>query len=307
MRIILLYLFIFLTALFFLINIDETNTGNSLFNNQAYELMNIENVDTSLIMKENIKIGVVDVGITNNHPNIKSIPLNKTFSDSEDVKHGDIVSGIIAAHAGGNNNFTGILPGVTIYTYNLSSDDLSTQALTQALEVMNNEKLDVVNISLATPYDDVALYNMVQQMITQGTVVISSSGNYPKNTDYFLSSYNIPGLILVGALGKNNDLLNETTYNTSIDVWAIGENVFSLGSATGSVEAYSGTSLAAPIVTALVVLMKVKCTNKELSPVEIERMIVSSATPFMTKWQSKDVNARILDYKDTLLSCGGKS
>jgi subtilisin len=155
--------------------------------------------------------------------------------------------------------------------------------------------MDIINICLSTPVYCEELYDSIKYAIDNGTIIICSSGNTGNEQKLYPSSFNIEGLISVGAIDKNLNVLPTTTFNDSVDVFAPGEDIFFNNPDTKSV---SGTSLAVPIVTSLVILIKAKCPD--LTPKMVENIIKENSNSYTVKWQINYKNIKVITFKKTL-------
>jgi len=275
----------------------------SLNNNLLYYY---KYVDINPLVK-NIKIGIIDVGFSNNNPNIETISLNKEnlLNEKSGNLHGDMVAEIIVSKRNVDRDFVGVLPGVTVFTYNLSPNKLNTEGLKEAFEVMSENHMDIINVSLATAYDDPALKTVIDKVVKEGMVIVAAAGNYQDGRNYFPAAYNTPGVISVGAVSTTQQTLDRTAYNTNIDIWAVGENVYPSTSNDIISSEYRGTSIATPIITSLVALIMTECNKEKLSPSVIERMIISNSSPYKSHWKGRSINLRIVDFKKTIGECEG--
>ncbi|MFD1608461.1 S8 family peptidase [Oceanobacillus luteolus] len=272
------------------------------YNQDIYELLNLEPGINKLEFNSELKVGIIDTGFDLKHPNLNLISMNQIGNQTKD-QHGTTISGIISAKANEINDFSGVIPGLSLYVYDLPSEKLKVENLTLAINELRENDVDVINISLATNMYDEELYNAVLNAINEDIVIVASGGNFGDNDKYYPASFEIPGLISVGALNMSNDVLASSTYNDTIDVWAPGENVYSLGASHNSLDNYVGTSVSTPFVTSLVAKVIGNCNDKNLNPGQIEKLIKKSATSFSTKWQNKEVNVFLINFKKTLNEC----
>ena len=116
------------------------------------------------------------------------------FNRKLENPHGDIVAEILVSKPNEDREFTGVLSGVTVFTYNLSPDKLNTDGLKEAFEVMYENGMDVINVSLATSYDDPALSPVVMMkkvvvgialIVIMLSVVVYNHLQQPNNNDIF--------------------------------------------------------------------------------------------------------------------------
>lgn len=119
-------------------------------------------------------------------------------------------------------------------------------------------------------------YLAVKEITENGTVLILAGGNSPASTAHS-NIANIPGVIVVSSLDKNNK--HATTgdaHNQWIDICAPAKGVLR-GDVGNIYAAGSGTSIAAPFVAGTIALMLE--VNPHLTPAEIEDIIKASADP----------------------------
>jgi subtilisin family serine protease len=103
---------------------------------------------------------------------------------------------------------------------------------------------------------------------------------------------------LVGAIDSNLDILPFTTVNDRIDVYAPGKDIYAIEK-NNSVNCFSGTSVATPIVASLIVLIKAK--NPNFQPPEVENLLKGSSDVFLVNWKNHNKkNIRKLSFKKTL-------
>jgi gliding motility-associated-like protein len=106
---------------------------------------------------------------------------------------------------------------------------------------------------------------------SSGIVLVAASGNSGSDVLVYPASYN--GVISVGATDINDVVAPFSTYNDSVDVMAPGMSVLTTtaDSASGDYGTASGTSLSAPLVSAICALMK--ANSPAMTPVDIENCL----------------------------------
>jgi hypothetical protein len=210
--------------------------------------------------------------------------------------HGTHVAGLIAA--AGNNNFgiRGILSEkVSLMVLNVTGKYHSAmpEDIEEAIYYAVKMGADIINISLGSPGRVDSIAHAIVYAVNNGVSVVSSVGNESINLDnsfYVPGSYaaHIPGLISVGAFdvidGRKCGVSNYS--NTFVEIMAPGCNRSNpqsglLSLANDSNFKYrQGTSMAAPIVTGGLALMKAyhrDILGKLLSPAEQEALFLESA------------------------------
>ena len=250
------------------------------------------NIHKNVIKK--VKVCVIDNGFNYSDPNISLINIKKSIT--EDVKgyHGTMIASLIGAKKSEGRDFSGIIPGIDLYSYHLKEEELDTLSLSKAIIEVADNGIDIINLSLSTTLNDDILYESIIYAINKGTVIICSSGNTANEQELYPASYQTKGVISVGAIDKDLNVLPITTFNNSVDVFAPGEDIFFPNESIK----YYGTSFAAPIVTSLVILLKAKYPY--LTPKEIEEILVGTSNKYTVNWKYDKKKINIISYKKAL-------
>lgn len=213
---------------------------------------------------------VVDSGISS-HAEIEGIEVvnfGKLSFDSytDNLGHGTAVASCIA---GAN---IGVTQNVALYNYKVfdtNSRPTILQLGTVLEEIkqfkLNNTSSNVtINVSWATPYSPY-LINKFLDVISAGCVVVCAAGNGADDVSNYTPA-GMPEVITVGAI-DNDDIVAGFTatatadasvtspYGQSLDIFAPGVDV-DVAALNGSYLTVSGTSFAAPYVTAAVTLIQ---------------------------------------------------
>ncbi|MCS7058767.1 MAG: S8 family serine peptidase [Meiothermus sp.] len=143
-----------------------------------------------------IKVGIIDSGIDLEHPAFagrivdgydfvgddydasnpaRSTPVPDPNPDDCNG-HGTHVAGIVG---GKDSQITGVAPGVRFGAYKVFGCEGSTSddVVLAALERAERAGMDVVNMSLGSPFGWTVLGKAVTKMVKRGTVVVASAGN----------------------------------------------------------------------------------------------------------------------------------
>lgn len=203
-----------------------------------------------------VSVGILDTGIDHEHPSIKHrfsgvfIPEGRKPAPSW---HGTAVFALLAGNP--KSGTPGLIPNAGIYHASIFFSDQSgdfatdTHVLLQALDWMENMGVKIVNMSFAGPRDA-----LVEQMITRlsakGMIFIAAAGNDgPTAEPAFPAAYR--QVIAVTAVKADRRVYPFANRGRHIDVAAPGVDIWT--AVPGAREGYySGTSFAAPFVTALV-------------------------------------------------------
>jgi len=240
-------------------------------------------------IKKNIKVCIIDSGFNCNKSNLSLKKVNN-IEAGVSVGHGTLIANIIGSKKDSKEDYFGLIPGIDIYIYDIKQNELNTSNLAKAIIEVVDKGINIINISLSTTKDDKELFNSVKYALDKGVTIVCSSGNTGNEQSLYPASYNLKGLISVGAIDRNMNVLPITTFNNGVDVFAPGENICN--------NMANGTSLAAPIVTSLVILMKAKYPN--LNPQEIEIIIKENANNYNVEWKWVNKNIKVISFKKTL-------
>ncbi len=162
----------------------------------------------------NVKIAVLDTGISNSHPDlivsggINLVGKSKNKKWNDDNGHGTHVSGIIAAR---NNNIgvVGVAPDAQLYAVKVL-DAYGSGYISDVIEgidwaVQNN--MDIVSMSLGTSTYSQALNDTTANAYKAGILLVASAGNSGDGnlfTDDVLYPAKFDSVIAVSAVDYNN-------------------------------------------------------------------------------------------------------
>ena len=114
----------------------------------------------------------------------------------------------------------------------------------------------IINLSLVSQSTNEALDDAVVRAISRGVTVVAAAGNNGGDvSNYSPVHLHTNGLIVVGAVSSNSSLASYSNYGLSVDVYAYGTGISSC-SVSGSYVNKSGTSMAAPHITAACAILR---------------------------------------------------
>jgi len=195
----------------------------------------------------------------------------------DDNGHGTHCAGIIGAEGGNDIGITGVNWKVQIMPLkfmNAGGYGTTKDAVEAINYVIDRKKagvnVRVISASWGSTQKSRALEDVIRKAYEAGILFVAASGNASTNNDrnpHYPSSYNIPNVISVAALDRNDQLASFSNYGVkSVAIAAPGVDILStwLGD---EYEEKSGTSMATPVVAgvaALVVAHEPKITVDEL-------------------------------------------
>lgn len=237
----------------------------------------------------NVHIFVVDTGILASHPDLnvnKTLGMNFTTKDraawNDDNGHGTHVAGIIGAV----NNDIGIM-GVSPSANLIPIKVLNKQGSGSYSDIMaainyiadwktKNPALPaVVNMSIGGPPFQ-PLENAITILITKGVSVVVAAGNESANAINSTPA-RVEKAITVGAYDvSTNAMASFSNYGSVIDIWAPGVNIDSSFLNNGY-KVLSGTSMATPVVTSVIVNILSQPQYTLYTPQQIKDVMINFA------------------------------
>lgn len=243
---------------------------NSQWNYRMIDLQNAWSYETG----NNIRIAVIDTGVSTDHSDLKSRIdfengynfLNNTNDVNDNNGHGTHVSGIIGAVTNNSNGIAGttwsneILPIKVLNANGSGSYDDIAQAVLYAAglsdDPSNPEPADLINLSLGGCSNSQLLKDAIQQAHNEGVLVIASSGNNNDTSLLYPAQYE--ETIAVGAVDNVGERADYSNYGTNLDIVAPGGSEYYGILSTYPNNEYqlmAGTSMSAPHVSGLISLM----------------------------------------------------
>jgi len=193
----------------------------------------------------------------------------------DEHRHGTIVASVAGAATGNGIGLAGAAPGVEIMPLRagnslgfLQEDDVAA-ALLYAL--FNGA--GVVNMSFGDAAVAPVLHDVIQYAAAEGVVLVASAGNSGSSDPHYPSAW--PEVTGVGAVTAAGYRWHLSNYGFGLDLVAPGDSILVAlpGEEYG---AYSGTSLAAPFVSAAAALLLEQ--NSALTPQLVRNLLRATAT-----------------------------
>ena len=221
--------------------------------------------------KEELTVAVVDTGVSSHTFLNGRIVSGIDYIDNDDNpadlnSHGTHVAGTIVDCTPGLN--VKIMP-VRVLNAN-GNGNTSTIAMGIRYAVDHGAK--VINLSLGgghSSYTD----TYIQYALSKGVTVVAAAGNSYSNTSSFCPAH-MNDIIVVGAIDEYKNKADFSNYGNSVDVVAPGVNIVSCIPG-GSYASYSGTSMAAPHISACAAMVLVNYPG--CTPSQVESTLRSCA------------------------------
>ncbi len=208
-----------------------------------------------------IQIGMIDAAVDVDHPALKGQKIkHRSFIDKGKsvgkTDHGTAIAAILVGKSL-TADTGGLLPGALLFAGSIFEQRKDGKprgnlvAFLKALEWLAVQKVKVVNLSIASPKNEV-LQTAVQAVARTGQILVAAAGNGgPKAKPFFPAAYtNVIAVTAVDGRLKAYQHANRGGYidfsAPGVDLWTVSDK--------GSGRFQSGTSFATPFITSIVSL-----------------------------------------------------
>jgi len=244
--------------------------------------------------KREVKVAVLDTGIDYMHPDLKNrveVDAGYNFVDNnyeimDDNGHGTHISGIIAAQANNNIGLVGIVGNLDVKIIPVKILDETGYGeisnIAKGIIYAVDNGVDIINLSFGIKAKSQLIADAVNYAKSKGVFVVAAAGNDNENNDNFSPASD--GAFTVAAMNYNYRKAYFSDYGNSIKVAAPGVQI--LSTVPGGFGAWDGTSVAAPVVSGIVAMLKAE--NPQLSPSQIEDILESTATDIMYEGRDQE-------------------
>ncbi|MFI0149946.1 S8 family serine peptidase [Streptomyces lydicus] len=238
---------------------------------------------------KNVTVAVIDSGVNGDHVDLKGNVLpGKNFdtgggtADHESGDdHGTAMAALIAAHGHGPNHADGIMglaPDAKILPVKLNETiGGSANNIDGPIRYAVDHGAKVINMSFVTPRLTQSEKDAISYAVKKDVLLVGGSGNEGSGKPLYPAA--APGVLAVGAVAKDGNVLGESNYGPHIRLIAPGEKIYSAG--TGSATKYrqaNGTSDATAYVSAAAALVRSKFPNLTAGQVA-NRLTKTAITP----------------------------
>ncbi|MGB9178990.1 MAG: S8 family serine peptidase [Pyrinomonadaceae bacterium] len=238
---------------------------------------------------EKIVVAVLDTGVDYTHPDLlnnmwlrpANVPVytDNELGEFDDIRgfsaiddnpmddngHGTHCAGIIGAEGDNGFGIVGVNWKVEIMPLKfMNANGSGTTA--DAIECINyvidrkNEGVNIriISASWGSRMKSKALEDAIRKAGDAGILFVAASGNDGANSDktpHYPAGYNLPNVVSVAAMTRNDQLASFSNYGAkSVHIAAPGAEILSTW-LNGSFEEHSGTSMATPVVSGVAALI----------------------------------------------------
>lgn len=232
-----------------------------------------------------VTVAVVDTGVDAGSPQLDGHVLGGLdvvnpgggSGNTDCYGHGTFVAGIIAAAPATGTGFTGTAPGVMILPVRVANnaDDVTADSIATGIRAAVDAGASVINVSASTTTADPNLQAAIDHAEENNVVVVASAANSAENGDPVTYPASYPSVLAVGAVDSNGQRANFSQTGPYLDLVAPGVDVVSIGPRGPGQWQGSGTSYAAPFVTAVAAL--VRAYHPGLSAAQVRNRLEETA------------------------------
>ncbi|MDQ6434786.1 S8 family serine peptidase [Mesorhizobium sp. LHD-90] len=229
-----------------------------------------------------VKVGLIDTAINPEHDAFAGGQVEVArIADAAPLpesarQHGTAVAALLVGAQ--NSRTPGLLPGARLVAVDAfhrgsgSDDRADVFTLVRAVDLLAGRGIDVVNLSLSGP-DNALLARTVAAASDKGSVLVAAAGNNgPRAAPAYPAAYE--AVIAVTAVDKAKRVYRRANQGDYVDLAAPGVEVWAAASVRG-VRPKTGTSFAAPFVTAAAAL--IKAGDPEATPQVIAERLTRAA------------------------------
>ncbi len=228
-----------------------------------------------------VRIGLVDTAINPDHiafeaRNIEIVRLASDALPESGKQHGTAVAALLVGSA--TSRTPGLIPGgklIAVDAFHRAGrqDDVSAAFdLARALDLLAGRQVKVINLSLAGP-PNLLLEQAVKEVGERGIIMVAAAGNDgPRAKPVYPGAYE--NVIAVTATDRQKRPYRRAGRGEHIDFAAPGVAVWTAASVRGA-RPKTGTSFAAPFVTAAVAMMM--ASELDLAPERLRDRLTGHA------------------------------
>jgi hypothetical protein len=203
-----------------------------------------------------VPVTVIDTGVDLTHPEFAGRPNTVALSpqsvrDSSEDFHGTAVASVIGATENGVG-IVGVYPQAVLRVYDADqSGELTDSDVIRGVETAAQAGPSVINLSLGSPEQDVALQNEIYSVFRRGSIVVAASGNSRDQGNPINFPANMAHVLTVAATDRSDRAAFFSSSSPGVDIAAPGvdiEAAVPLSYNASGYDSLAGTSFSAPIV-----------------------------------------------------------
>lgn len=212
-----------------------------------------------------VTVAVIDTGVGRVSELEGQVLPGKNLAPSQDGderadydNHGTSVAAMIAGtgkHPSGDGAI-GLAPGVKILPIRVPIENDATQpGVTRAIRYAADSDAKIINISLGLDEEDPARPDAVKYALSKGKLIFAGVGNDAKGLNNLKYPAATPGVVGVGAIGRDGGVTEESERGPQVDMSAPGIDIYTACGGGSEVCVTHGTSGASALASASAALL----------------------------------------------------
>jgi type VII secretion-associated serine protease mycosin len=267
-----------------------------------------------------VTVAVLDSGVDGSHEDLAGAVLpgwdaitEQPGGDTDTFGHGTHVAGIVAALAGNGLGVTGAAAGVRILPVRVLDTDGSgwSSDIANGIRWAADQGADVINLSLGGTTPSSAYRTAIDYAVNQrGAVVVASAGNEYQSGNPVEYPAAYPDAIAVGASNSAGGRASFSNTGSYVDLAAPGTSIMApcpmggaICSSSSPYTRMSGTSMAAPFVSAAAALLR--AAQPTSSAGQIRDWLSLTATDAGAAGRDDEFGFGIIDPRRALAAAAG--
>lgn len=209
------------------------------------------------------RLGMIDTGINLDHPalagrNLQVTQIDLGTRDAASRQHGTAIAAMLVGSVEGR--VPGLLPDATLIAVEAfhkrgASEQADAFSIGAAMDVLLSASVDVINMSFSGPANAI-VQRAIAQAAARGIGLVASAGNGgPGAAPAYPAAW--PEVIAVTAVDAGAQVYRQANQGPYVALAAPGVNLWTAASVSGG-RLRSGTSYAAPFVTAALAVERVR-------------------------------------------------
>jgi hypothetical protein len=205
-----------------------------------------------------VRVGLIDGAVDTSHPSLTGQQVARRSFLSAGVPaapadHGTAIAALLVGRAD-SGDFAGLLPAAKLYAAGVFRQrdgeyvETTSEVIIRALDWLAGEQVGVINLSLGGPRN-LVVELVLQEVMDKGIAVVAAAGNNGQDGPPTWPAAQ-HGVVAVTAVDAGRKPYRKASRGDYIDFAAPGVDIWT-ASPEGSGKYRSGTSFAAPFVTAL--------------------------------------------------------
>ena len=266
-----------------------------------------------------VTVAILDSGVDGRHEDLAGVVLpgwdanaERPGADTDTYGHGTHVAGIVAALAGNGLGGSGAAPDVRILPVRVLDNDGSgwSSTIAEGIRWAADHGADVINLSLGGPNPSAAYRAAIDYAVNKrNAVVVASAGNEYESGNPVSYPAAEPDAIAVGASTSSGGRARFSNTGAYVDLAAPGTSILApcpMGatacSDTSPYTRMSGTSMAAPFVSAAAALLR--AARPDASAAQIRDWLAVTATDAGAPGRDDEFGSGIIDPRRAVAAAG---